>query len=329
MSADDNFSGIEPDFPVIPQPLRFYDGGVDAVEGKGGEEARFGSPALIELVRCTEGGRERFMMKRRIAYKDRHLDELLVPRETRTWKTDLTSVPTLFTWLVPKTGEHLPATLLHDGLIHPPGNKEYTSTKNRTVSRAEADRVLRDAMADAGTKLIRRWLIWSAVTMATMLDRKASAKWKWKYRPPVVVTLGGVAALGFWAFFDLIDVAIRIPKLPWMGDGPCYYELPNLAWMGDRPWYYELVGGLSGAVVIPLALALLWGRFRIAGAVVGMSMGVLLYGTVVLLFITGIYQFVEWVMTWMPKPVAHVLTGAATLVALAALLVFSFSDFLR
>lgn len=79
MSADDDFSGIEPDFPFTPQPLRFYDGGVDAVEGHGGEKARFGSPALIELVRCTDEGRERFRMVRRIAYKDRHLDELLVP----------------------------------------------------------------------------------------------------------------------------------------------------------------------------------------------------------------------------------------------------------
>ncbi|WP_406486205.1 DUF1353 domain-containing protein [Streptomyces phaeochromogenes] len=285
MSADDDFSGIEPDFPFTPQPLRFYDGGVDAVEGHGGEKARFGSPALIELVRCTDEGRERFRMVRRIAYKDRHLDELLVPRETRTWRTDLTSVPTLFTWLVPKTGEHLPATLLHGGLIHPPGNKEYTSTKNHTVSRVEADRVLRDAMADAGTDLIRRWLIWSAVTMATMLDRERSAKWKWRYRPFVVLTLGAVAALGFWAFFDLIDVAIRIPNLPWMGDRP-RYELPNLPWMGNRPWYYEFVGGLSGAVVIPL-------------------------------------QFVEWVMTWMPKPVALVLTGIATLVALLVFAAFT------
>ncbi|TRO55813.1 DUF1353 domain-containing protein [Streptomyces sp. IB201691-2A2] len=317
MSADDDFSGIEPDFPFTPQPLRFYDGGVDAVEGKEEEEACFGSPALIELVRCTEEGRERFRMVRRIAYRDRHLGELLVPRETRTWRTDLTSVPTLFTWLVPKTGEHLPATLLHDGLIHPPGNKEYTSPKNHTVSRVEADRVLRDAMADAGTKLIRRWLIWSAVTMATMLDRERSAKWKTRYRPPVVLTLGVVAALGVWAFFDLIDltdVAIRIPLID------VAIRIPNLLWMGDRPWYYELVGGLSGAVVIPLVLATFWGRFWIAGAVVGVSMGVLLYGTVVLLFITGIFQLVEWVMTWMPKRVALALTGIATLVALLVFL---------
>lgn len=66
-----------------------------------------------------------------------------------------------------------------------------------------------------------------------------------------------------------------------------------------------------------------WLRFWIAGGVVGVSMGVLLYGTVVLLFITGIYQFVEWVMTWMPKPVALVLTGIATLVALLVFAAFT------
>ncbi|SPE99939.1 hypothetical protein [Streptomyces sp. MA5143a] len=111
------------------------------------------------------------------------------------------------------------------------------------------------------------------------------------------------------AFVDLIDAEIGIP---------------NLWWMGDRPWYYELVGGLSAAVVIPLLLAVLWGRFWIAGAVVGVSMGVLLYGTVVLLFITGLYQLVEWVMTWMPKPVAIVLTGAAAVVAALTAAAFSF-----
>ena len=89
----------------------------------------------------------------------------------------------------------------------------------------------RDAMADAGTKLVRRWLIWSAVTMATMCDREVSAGWKWRWRPPVFLTLGAVAVLGFWAFVDLIDVAIGIP---------------NLCWMGDRPWYYELIGALWG-----------------------------------------------------------------------------------
>ncbi|MFG2236172.1 DUF1353 domain-containing protein [Streptomyces sp. NPDC048723] len=300
MSVSDSVSDIGPDYPVIPQPLRFYDGGVD---GAPGEPAIFGSMAQIVLVRCTDGGREQFRMRRRIAYKDRQLGELLVPRETSTFLSDLTSVPALFTWLVPKTGKHLPATLLHDGLIHPLDDTTYTSTRGEIVLRVEADRVLRDAMGDAGTKLIRRWLIWSAVTMATMLDGRGT-NWSkvqtWWYRVAVVLTLGVVATLGFWTFLDLIDVA----------------RIPNLPWMGDRPWFYELAGGLSGAVVIPLALALLWGPFRIAGAIVGVSIAVLLYVTVALLFITALYQGLEWVMAWMPKKVALVLTGAGTLVVL-------------
>ncbi|MFJ7591769.1 DUF1353 domain-containing protein [Streptomyces sp. NPDC097617] len=314
MSASDSVSEVRPEYPLVPQPFRFYDGGVDGVEGEPEELAAPGSAARIELDRCTEGGREQFRMLRRIAYNDRHFGELLVPRQTRTFLSDLTSVPALFTWLVPKTGEHLPATLLHDGLIHPLDDTTYTSSRGRLVLRVEADRVLRDAMADAGTRLIRRWMIWAAVTLATMLDGRGTGWSKartWRYRVPVAVTLVVVAVLGFWAFVDLFDIAIGIPKLPWMG---------------DRPWFCELAGGLSGAVVIPLALALLWGRFRIAGAIVGVSMGVLLYVAVALLLITAIYQGLEWVTTWMPKILALVLAGAGTLVLLS---VFAATLFLR
>ncbi|WP_327692622.1 DUF1353 domain-containing protein [Streptomyces sp. NBC_00459] len=265
--------------PIAPETARFYDGGVDADKGQPEVLPDPASRARIELVRTTENGCEEFKMQRRIAYNDRHLGELLVPRRTRTFCSDLTSVPTLFTWLVPKTGEHLPATLLHDGLIHPSGDPTYTSTNGHVVHRVEADRVLRDAMADAGTALIRRWLIWSAVAMATMLDGSGTG-WskgrKWYYRLTAGVTLLLVFALGIYAFFDLFDA--HIPKLPWMG---------------DRPWFVEVVGGLSGAVVIPLVLALFWGRFRIAGAVVGVSLAVLLPVTVALLVPTLIYQLLE------------------------------------
>ena len=40
----------------------------------------------------------------------------------------------------------------------------------------------------------------------------------------------------------------------------------DVPWMGDRPWGTEVAGGLSGAIVLPLALSLLWGRLRMAGA---------------------------------------------------------------
>ncbi|MFI1722624.1 DUF1353 domain-containing protein [Streptomyces sp. NPDC020489] len=276
--------------PIPSQPRRFYDGGVDAVDGQPAAPPDPGRDPRIELVRVVEDGCEKFWMRRRIAYLDRHLGELLVPGETRTFRSDLTSVPAFFTWLVPKTGEHLPATLLHDGLIHWPGAPTYLSTDGHTVLRADADRVLRDAMADAGTGLIRRWLIWSAVATATMFSG-AGTGWStaraWRYRVTAALPLLSVVALGVWASVDLLDVT------------PCGF--PELPWMADRSWPVELAGGLSGAIAIPLALALLWGRFRIAGAVVGVSLALLLHVTVVLLTLTGLYQALEWLTAKTPR----------------------------
>ncbi|MBW8752376.1 MAG: hypothetical protein JF565_13275, partial [Propionibacteriales bacterium] len=74
----------------------------------------------------------------------------------------------------------------------------------------------------------------------------------------------------------------------------------QLPWMGDRGWFTELAGGLSGAVVIPLFLSLFWGRFRIAGAVVGVTLAVLLHVTVALLGLTAAYRGLEWLTARVP-----------------------------
>jgi hypothetical protein len=298
--------------PVTQQTRRFYDGGVDAEAGRPEIPPDPGADPRIVLLRVTEDGREQFAMQRRIAYNDRHLGELLVPRVTGTFRSDLTSVPALFTWLVPKTGLHLPATLLHDGLIHPPGgDPTYTSTKGYVVLRPEADRVLRDAMADAGTAVIRRWLVWSAVATATMLSgagtgwTKALAR---RYRATAALTVLVVAILGVCATLDLFDVHVT--------------GVPELPWMGDRGWFAELVGGLSGAVVVPLALALLWGPFRIAGAVVGVTLAVLLHVSVALLGLTAVYRLLEWLTAKAPTlmlVVVAAVTAAAALVFVSLL----------
>jgi hypothetical protein len=290
--------------PVVQQESRFYDGGLDAEPDRPEVPPDRGAEPSIVLVRTTESGREEFAMQRRIAYDDRHLGELLVPRETGGFRSDLTSVPALFTWLVPKTGLHLPATLLHDGLVHPAGDPTYVSSRGHVVLRAEADRVLRDAMADAGTAVIRRWLVWSAVATATMLSG-AGTGWSkalaWRYRATAALSVLVVAVLGVCATVDLLDVEVP--------------GVPQLPWMGDRSWFLELVGGLSGAVVIPLVLALLWGPFRIAGAVVGVTLAVLLHVTVVLLVLTAAYQLLEWLTAKLPT-FALALVGVVAAVAL-------------
>jgi hypothetical protein len=303
-----NFDAVH---AVTQEARRFYDGGVDGDQGHPEESPDPGSDPKIVLVRTTESGREEFAMQRRIAYDDRHLGELLVPRVTGTFRSDLTSVPALFTWLVPKTGLHLPATLLHDGLIHPAGDATYVSSQGHVVLRPEADRVLRDAMADAGTAVIRRWLVWSAVTAATMISG-AGTGWSkalaWRYRATAALTVLVVAVLGVCATFDLLDEDVT--------------GVPQLPWMGDRSWFLELVGGLSGAIVIPLVLAVLWGPFRIAGAVVGMTLAVLLHATVVLLALTAVYRVLEWLTAMLPTvalALAGVVTAGAVVLFLALL----------
>ena len=62
-----------------------------------------------------------------------------MPANLAHFRTDLTSVPAWFTWLVPRTGVHLPAALIHDGLILSPGEPQ-TYIASQVIERETADR---------------------------------------------------------------------------------------------------------------------------------------------------------------------------------------------
>jgi hypothetical protein len=258
---------------------RFFDG------GGAGEPPDHDGPLRIVLERHLDRGVESFSLGRAVGYDDRWLGGLLVPADTR-FRTDLTSVPWLFTWLVPRTGRHLPAALLHDGLVggsdDPPS---YVSEEGHVVARDEADRVFRDAMGDLGTGTVRRWLVWAAVAVATIFvgSRAWSQRRWWHYRVAAVVTIGIVVVLGTLATLDLVDAGVRLP------------------WMGERTWPLELLGGFAGAVAIPSLLALTWGRFRVAGAISGVSLALLLHVSVALLLLTGLYQVAERLVRRAPR----------------------------
>ncbi len=288
------------------QARRFYDGGVPGRGHLPGLPPDRESDPHIVLERHTEAALESFSMERRIAYDDRHLGELLVPADPSSFRTDLTSVPALFTWLVPKTGAHLPAALLHDGLVLDARaeSESYISTEGHTVDRVAADRVFRDAMADTGTGVVRRWIVWSAVTIATLVlgrDLPWSAATTWRYRAAVAISVIGIVVLGYSAIGDLFDVS-------WPGA----FALP---WMGERSWWLEVLGGFAGAVTIPVALGLLWGRFAMAGAIGGVLLAVLLPVTLGLALIAGSYLAVERAAKRWPM----VTTGLAALVVGAAI----------
>ncbi|NPD03588.1 DUF1353 domain-containing protein [Nocardioides sp. zg-1308] len=267
---------------VAQEPRRFYDGGTLPSEDGPGEPPDPGSDPRIVLERHAEEDVELFELERRIAYRDRHLGELLVPADAH-FRTDLTSVPALFTWLVPKTGAHLPAALLHDALVAGRDDPtSYVSTEGHVVDRVAADRVFRDAMADTGTGVIRRWIVWTAVTVATVFVGRAvpwSRAKHWSYRVAAGTTIATVIYLGYSATGDLVDRS-------WPG-------AVDVPWMGERTWWVEALGGLSGAIVLPLALSLLWGRLRMAGAIAGVMLAVLLHVTLGLAAIGATYLALE------------------------------------
>jgi hypothetical protein len=248
-----------------PEPERFFDG----------ESRQPGRPMRIVLDRELAGEQERFALVHRIAYQDRHHPEPhVVPADPTTFRSDLTSVPTVFTWLVPRTGVHLPAALLHDGLVVAPG--EPMSFTGPAVDRAEADRIFRDAMADLGTGLLRRWLIWTAVTLATVAAGVPPVRTR---RLVVFGTLAVVVVLGVLATLDLLDVADLLP------------------WMGDRSLGAELLGGAAGAVVVPALFAAAWGRFWRAGLIAGIALALLIHVTLVLTALTVAFQLADGLAT--------------------------------
>ena len=214
---------------------------------------------------------------RRIAYRYAHFDKpISVPRDRATFVTDLTSVPMLFSWLVPRTVTA--AALVHDALTPPfsvVGTPDWDGPDQ--VTQLQADRAFRDAMGDLGTPR-RRWLVWSAVSIPTarLVDKVRGYL--------AYASIAAIVVLGWFATLDLFDQGKWLP------------------WMGDRPWTRELLSGGLMAAAIPAVLALLWPKgLRTAGLVVGVAVAALLHVTVAVASISVAYQVLEHgVHVWDP-----------------------------
>lgn len=264
----------------------------------------------IKLARCVNPstGREEFRLQQRIAYNDPELGRIVVPADLANWTTDLTSVPPFLTWLVPKTGAHLPAAILHDGMVLNK-NEPCSYIAARKIRRDEADRVFRDAMLATGTPRIRAWLVWAAVTAATMHHGQWDPDARWQkgyYRLVLWSTLAVITVLGAWSILDVLDAPV--PRVPWMGDhlGP------------------DLLGGLAGSIVIPLILGTMWGRFRTAGWIIGPLAAILLVSVLPILFVGAFYLLAEKLQQFhrgLARAVAVLIISAAVAAFVAYLVV--------
>jgi hypothetical protein len=226
----------------------------------------------------TPGNPADFRLVRRFGYYDPGWDEpFIVPRDLERWRTDLVSVPTLFAWLVPKIGPHVPAAIVHDALVLSRG--EPVAHDGPSVTREQADVILRDAMGYLGMPVVRRWLMWAAVSLATCWHRRPRAYWQ----PVVVLTVLVIVALGVAATLDLLDVGDVLP------------------WMGERVWYRELAGGAVFAVLIPAVVSLFYGSLRRAFLLGGVALAFLVHVTVAVAAVYAMYLALEAVVTWLAE----------------------------
>ena len=213
---------------------------------------------------------EEFALRRRIAFVDASAGVVIVPAFLAPFRTDLTSVPRLFTWLVPRTGLHLPAALLHDGLVHG-ADEPQTYIARERIEREEADRIFRDAMGELGTSLLRRWLIWTTVMLATLASSRDRARWI----PTIALTVVAIVTLGTLATIDLTDHRAPLP------------------WMGERPLVAEVLAGAVAAVAVSALVSLAWGRRWLVGFISSLAVALLLHVTVMIALVSSAFGLLE------------------------------------
>ncbi len=215
---------------------------------------------VLERLRVDRGEREQFRLHRVVSYTDDTTRRVFTVPPGETFETDLASVPQLFTWLVPKSGTHLPAALVHDHLVD-----------DQAVDRHEADRIFRDAMGDLGVGFLRRWLMWTAVSLKTIQKRGST-----------MLRVGAFGSIALTALLGLLATA------------NLFTDRTLVPWMGSRGLVAEIGLGLAGAVVIPIVLgALFWPPIRIAGVIAGVAIALLLHAIVLTGAVYGFYSLIE------------------------------------
>jgi Protein of unknown function (DUF1353) len=157
---------------------------------------------------------------------------------------------------VPRYGHHTLPALLHDQLVD----------DDLVDDRERADRIFRDAMGEQGVGPVRRWLMWSAVSIATIAK---GSSW---LLVPIGLWLLGWAALAF---------RLTPPFAAWD-------VLPFNA-LVDIPWWCAAVTVAVG----PPVLGVLWGPRYLAGVISGYGAFLFAVPLVAVALALGVYWAFE------------------------------------
>jgi hypothetical protein len=170
--------------------------------------------------------------------------------------TDLASVPPLLWWLIASYGLHTRAALFHDHFVdHPPKGK----------TRKDVDTLFRNALRESEVRWLRRWLMWTAVSLRTRFGRVG-----------LVVILLHLTLLTFVTLFWLFGHRPWWP-LGWMPASSRFDRLPGWPWkVTDPGWPFDKLDAWPFATWWPALLAGVvgfgWGLRRWPLAVVGFAL---------------------------------------------------------
>lgn len=232
-----------------------------------------------------------------------------LPKDLDHNSTDFASIPFFLTWLVPKDGVHTPAAILHDTLIDGQVGIDYDTSDGAQIDERHADYLFREAMRNSGVGVVRRWIMWSAVTLKTLcVERRApgsrsEARTRWDRVIPVGLAFAVAIALAF-------VMALDVPDL--VNSEATFDDKPLLQWLswfdvfGERPLVSELLRGVGAIVVCGAFCSSVIGlvtrstRGLMAGAIGGVAVGFL--GLPMVASVVG--YAIYWIAEWVARPVS-------------------------
>ena len=227
--------------------------------------------------------------------------------------TDLASVPFFLQWLVLSYGKHTMAAIVHD---------EYWDDDKTVPELRQANTAFRHAMWESDVPYLRRWFMWTAVTLA-MMTRSGTGKLRvgaWvlglvtasaaalatagivlSWSVPAWVALGacvpaGVAVLSSVAGSRaiarisrkaLIGLAVLVAVLS------LFSLVGHVDWVADHGWWVAL-----GAVVVALAA---WGKLIAAGFFATLEVAIILVPVLAIVFGLLLYVTLEAFMLGLLK----------------------------
>lgn len=263
----------------------------ESLQREAGRFYRVGSLAPAEfIVKRTDHERTVYTIVEPFEYVDHDGATYEVPANS---PTDFASIPGFLTWLVPKDGAHTPAAFLHDALIGGCQGRDYfTSRDQDRVSDRHADLMFRQAMKQLGVPWLRRWLMWAAVAVHTLVvkttcssDGDATVRKEWGRIVPLASVLLPWTLASSAMQLAVPDVGSRF-VLPWYGDRPLLAELfAGGLWIGAG----VALGALTFWIILgfkPQAAA--------AGALAGAAIGFLALPMVASAVGFGIYATLEF-----------------------------------